>query len=72
MVTTQRWQGARVVVSRGGIAWCSRVVVSPEVTERRRQRRRQRNSGSTTVAVAARETVAVAARSSRCWSGRNL
>jgi len=30
----QRWQGARVVVSRGGLAWWSRVVVSPEVAER--------------------------------------
>ncbi|QCD93847.1 hypothetical protein DEO72_LG5g1923 [Vigna unguiculata] len=66
--TAQRWQGARVVVSQGGLAWWSRVVVSPEVAKRGGDN----DDSNATVAVAARETMAVAARSSRCWSGRNL
>ncbi|QCD83217.1 hypothetical protein DEO72_LG2g3560 [Vigna unguiculata] len=64
-------QGARVVVAGRETRRRrqeARMVVSPEVAERRGDN----DDGSATVAMAAREAVAVAARSSRCWSGRNL
>jgi len=44
-------------------------VVSPEVAKREGG---DSDDGSATVTVAARETVAVATQSSRCWSGQNL
>ncbi|QCD85677.1 hypothetical protein DEO72_LG3g197 [Vigna unguiculata] len=62
------WPDARRDGGGRRLAWWSRVVGSPEVVERRGDS----DDGIATVAVAAREAVAVAARSSRCWSGRNL
>jgi len=69
--TRLRWLDARRDGGGGRrLAWWSQVVGSPEVAERRRNS--DDDSATAAVAAAAREAVAVAARSSRCWSGRNF